>query len=98
MFSRFLVKLLGSQPRTTFHFHPRWKEELVVYGHGGKFILELPMGVYSAYLPTQEVWETKAPEWARDIWPVLKSELEEWCAKNKAEFHIGKTASVFFEE
>ncbi len=39
-----------------FKFQPRWKEELVVTGDGGQFILELPMGVLSAYLPTESAW------------------------------------------
>jgi len=55
MFSRLYTKRFGSKPQTTFQFEPRWKEELVVKGSGGSFVLELPMGVYSAYLPTQEV-------------------------------------------
>lgn len=37
--------------RTAFRFAPRWKEELVVTGPGGAFILDLPMGVLTAVLP-----------------------------------------------
>jgi hypothetical protein len=44
---------------------PRWEEELVVTGTGGSFILELPMGILSAYLPAEHVWKKKAPEWAK---------------------------------
>jgi len=69
-----------------------------VTGSGGSFILELTMGMYSAYLPTQKAWEIRAPEWARDLWPPLKSELEDWCVKNKAEFRINETATVFAEK
>jgi hypothetical protein len=50
-----------------FQFKPRWKEELVVSGPGGSFVLELPMGVLSAYLPTEETWRSKAPAWAADL-------------------------------
>ena len=46
---------------TTFTFQARWKEELVCTGPGGSFILELPMGVLSAYLPTEESWKEKTP-------------------------------------
>jgi len=77
-----------------FSFRPRWKEELVVTGSGGSFVLELPMGVLSAYLPTETEWERRAPEWARMLWPVLKQELEDWCADNKAQFHIDASADV----
>ena len=79
---------------STFEFHPRWKEELVVTGSGGSFILELPMGILSAYLPTEEVWKQKSPLWARELYPTLKSELEEWCKENKANFIIDATAHV----
>jgi hypothetical protein len=50
-----------------FRFQPRWKEELVVSGEGGSFVLELPMGVLSAHLPTEEEWERRAPDWARSL-------------------------------
>ena len=82
----------------TFDFQPRWKEELVVSGPGGSFVLELPMGVYSTYLPTKEAWATKGPEWARSLWSPLKTELGNWCKANGAELHIDATASVSIEE
>jgi hypothetical protein len=77
-----------------FSFQPRWKEELVVTGPGGSFILELPMGSLSAYLPTEQVWHDKAPSWARDLWPVLKAELEQWCRDNDAALRIDETATI----
>lgn len=79
----------------TFQFQPRWKEELVVTGPGGSLGLELPMGVLSAYLPTEVAWRRKAPDWAVDLWPTLKTELEQWCSDNNAEFHIDQTADVY---
>jgi hypothetical protein len=78
----------------TFQFQPRWKEELVVTGPGGKFTLELPMGIFSAYLPTEAVWVRKAPDWAKNLWPVLRDELEAWCQNNNAEFVIDESATV----
>ncbi len=74
-----------------FDFAPRWKEELVVTGPGGSFILELVLAVY---LPTEEVWPTIAPDWAVAFWPELKAELEQWCAANKAGLKIDPTATV----
>ena len=94
MIKSFFNMLFGAPPRTTFLFQPRWKEELVVTGAGGTFALELSMGVYSVCLPTQKVWETQAPEWARDLWPLLKRELEDWCVNNKAVLHIDESAAV----
>jgi hypothetical protein len=79
----------------TFKFQPRWKEELVCTGPGGSFLLELPMGILSAYLPTEAVWLEKAPSWASALWPVLSSELEAWCIENKARFIIDASASVY---
>jgi hypothetical protein len=80
-----------------FKFQPRWKEELVVVGNGGSFVLELPMGILTAYLPTEEVWQESAPIWARALWPDLRAELEDWCKKNDAGFEIDRTATVFPE-
>lgn len=83
----------------TFRFTARWKEELVVVGPGGSFILELPMGALIACLPTEQVWRTVAPNWAIDLWPVLKEELEKWCAANGADLQIDPSAKVspFYE-
>jgi len=78
----------------TFRFKARWKEELVVIGPSGSFILELPMGVLTACLPTEQVWPTVAPDWAIDLWPVLKAELERWCAANGAGLEIDPNATV----
>lgn len=77
-----------------FTFKPRWKEELVCTGPGGQFLLELPMGILSAYLPTEDVWRTIAPEWARALWPDLQDELEQWCKAHNAMFVIDYAAWV----
>lgn len=79
----------------TFRFQPRWKEELVVTGPDGGFLLELPMGILSAYLPTEAAWKRTAPRWASDLWPILKTELEEWCRNNNALLNIDETAHVY---
>lgn len=79
----------------TFRFQPRWKEELVVTGPGGAFVLELSMGILSAYLPTEAVWRRTAPDWASNLWPMLKAELEEWCRCNNALLTIDETAHVY---
>ncbi len=79
-----------------FKFQPRWKEELVCICRDRVFVLELP-GFVSAYLPTEKVWKDVCPTWARDLWPVLKVELEAWCVKNNARFFIDETAGVFFD-
>lgn len=78
-----------------FQFQPRWKEELVVSGSGGSFVLELPMGVLSVYLPTEAEWQHRAPLWAQLLWPALKSELEEWCTENNAQFYIDASAGIY---
>lgn len=78
-----------------FKFQPRWKEELVVLGPQGTFVLELPMGILSAYLPTEDVWTRKAPRQARSLYPELKQELEQWCVANNAKFVIDASAEVY---
>jgi hypothetical protein len=78
-----------------FRFLPRWKEELVVTGPGGQFILDLPMGVFSACLPTQAAWPRKAPSWAHDLWPQVRRELEGWSRENNAQLVIDDFAGVY---
>ena len=80
---------------SVFGFAPRWKEELVVSGPGGSFILELPMGKLTACLPTEEAFRARAPEWARELWPQLRDELQAWCGQNDADFVIDPTAAVW---
>ena len=78
-----------------FEFRAKWKEELVCKGPGGVFVLELPMGILTAYLPTEEAFKSKAPGWAQGLWPQLKEELSQWCVANKAQLVIDPTASVY---
>lgn len=82
-------------PQRTFSFSPRWKEELVVTGPGEAFVLELPMGALSAYLPTEAAWRGRAPPWAVDLWPILRDELEQWCRNNNAGVFLDETARVY---
>jgi hypothetical protein len=89
------MRKTASKSKPVFRFAPRWKEELVVTGPGGSFILELPMGVLTACLPTREAWNRQAPAWALDLWPTLKAELEAWCAANNATLEIDETAQVW---
>jgi hypothetical protein len=58
-------------------------------------VLELPMGVLSAYLPTEKVWRLKAPEWARDLWPELEADLKAWCRANHAAFYVYEFADFY---
>lgn len=78
-----------------FAFMPRWKEELVCTGPGGAFVLDLTMGVLIAYLPTQDVFQAKAPAWAAPLWPMLKQELAQWCLAHGAQLAIDATAGVY---
>jgi len=66
-----------------------------VQGPGGQFVLELPMGVLSAYLPSEKTWAKKSPDWAVDLYPQLRNELQAWCKMNKAELIIDDSAQVF---
>lgn len=78
-----------------FTFQPRWKEELVCTCHLGSFILEMPMGILSVYLPTQVIWQEKAPPWAKDHWVSVHEQLTEWCAQGKIPLYVDGTANVY---
>lgn len=80
----------------TFTFQPRWKEELVCTCPLGGFVLELPMGILSVYLPPENIWCAKVPIWAQNLWTVLREELQEWSAENHVEFVIYEFADVHF--
>jgi hypothetical protein len=83
------------QPPPTFAFAARWREELVCTAAGGSFVLELTMGELSAYLPTEDAWQARAPDWARALWPVLHAELKAWCRQNQARLVLDPGASIF---
>jgi hypothetical protein len=83
------------QPPPTFAFAARWREELVCTAAGGSFILELAMGELTAYLPTQDAWQQRGPEWARPLWPVLHAELAGWCRENNALLVLDPGAAIF---
>jgi hypothetical protein len=78
-----------------FRFQPRWKEELVCTAPRRNPRAGTPDGILSAYLPTEEEWKRRAPEWARGLWQELKSELEEWCQSKDAQFIIDPKAIVY---
>jgi hypothetical protein len=80
-----------------FEFQTRWKEELVVSGFGGVFVLEHTMGVSMIFLPTKEVWQRNAPDWAKHYYAELKDELEFWCKKNNLPLRIESSAWVNFD-
>ena len=78
-----------------FEFEPRWKEELVCSCEFGSFILEMPMGVISVYLPTQPEWEQRAPVWVRPHWEALRTQLSEWCAHYRYPLYVDASAAVY---
>jgi len=78
-----------------FSFHPRWKEELVCSCSLGAFVLEMPMGVTSVYMPTEERWPTVAPEWARPHWKTLHSQLEAWCSAQRIPLYLDNTTQPY---
>lgn len=79
----------------TFRFEAQWKETLACRGPGGSFALELTMGAPGVYLPPKEEWELRGPSWAHAMWPVLKQDLEQWCAKNELPLYIEGGAQVW---
>jgi hypothetical protein len=81
----------------TFTFQPRWKEELVCRSALGTFILEMPMGIVSVYVPTESSWKQRAPAWARNHWDTVYVQLQAWCRANKIPLHIDESAGVYTE-
>ncbi|PBJ81601.1 hypothetical protein CMZ84_15550 [Lysobacteraceae bacterium NML93-0399] len=71
-----------------FQFQPRWKEELVCSYAGGSFVLDMPMGITSVYMPTQAAWPAHAPPGLADKWSLLHEELSAWCASNSIPLYV----------
>lgn len=78
-----------------FSFQSRWKEELVCICRLGKLVLEMPMGVPSVYIPSEQAWQDSAPAWAVPYWQALHLQLAKWCADQGIPLHVDKSASVF---
>lgn len=81
-------------PPQRFTFQPRWKEQLIVTQQAGSFILDMPMGELSVYLPPEGRWKDLAPAWAQDDWLDLKDTLAAWCLDNKVSFCVDRGATV----
>ena len=84
----------GTQSGGAFTFQPRWKEELVCSCPRGSFVLELPMGVATVYLPTAERWPAVAPGWAQEDWTVVQRELARWCLHRQVALCLDANARV----
>jgi hypothetical protein len=78
-------------------FQPRWKEELVCSMDGRQFVLEMPMGVLTVYLPSESKWDADAPEWASHQWERVRDDLVAWCAEQSIPVIIEDSAWVSFE-
>ena len=76
-------------------FRAKWNEELACTGPGGSLVLELTMGVLTAYLPSEDAFRSKAPFRAANLWPQLRDELAQWCFANKAEFVVDPTSRAY---
>jgi elongation factor P hydroxylase len=78
-----------------FTFQPRWKEELLCSCSEGSFVLEMPMGIVSVYLPSQDQWPVKAPSWTKGYWTALQTQLSQWCVENDLPLYIEDSAHVW---
>ena len=84
----------GTRSNGVFTFQPRWKEELVCSCSRGSFVLEMPMGIATVYLPTAERWPAVAPAWAKEDWTVVHRELAAWCRRERIPLRVDATAQV----
>lgn len=78
-----------------FSFQARWKEELIATAEGGSFMLELVGNPPIAYLPTETVWRNRVPDWAKELWPQLHTDLQVWCVGNGVGLAVDETARVY---
>jgi tetratricopeptide (TPR) repeat protein len=78
-----------------FTFQPQWKEMLVCSCSLGTFVLEMPMGIVSVYLPTESSWKSRAPLWAREHWKAVHSQLEAWCRDYGFPLYLDEAAGVY---
>lgn len=79
----------------SFRFEPKWREELVCTCRLGSFSLEMTMGsATEVYLPTEEAWQTRAPEWAKPYWDQLHAQLVGWCGSRYPLF-LSETAPIY---
>ncbi len=83
-----------TQRSGVFTFQPRWKEELVCSCSRGSFVLEMPMGVTTVYLPTAERRPAVAPGWAKEDWIAVHRELAAWCLCKQIPLRVNATAHV----
>ncbi len=80
------------------HFNPRWREELVASSDEGVLILELTMGKYHVYFPSQSKWTESAPEWAKEKWEVYLTETTNWCSQNNIPISVVDNGLVYEEK
>ncbi len=58
-------------------------------GPGGCFAIDHMYGkTPTVYLPSEEDWQGIAPTWGKDLWPILRSELEEWSGRQGIKLEI----------
>ena len=76
-------------------FNTRWKEELVATSKEGSLVFEFTMGKFNVYFPTQDAWQTSAPEWAKQKWTIYLVECKKWCAENNIPITIVDDGIVY---
>lgn len=54
------------------------------------------MGVLTVYFPTLAKWEASAPDWAKDEWERVRTDLADWCEHQKIPLVIEDNAWVSF--
>jgi len=79
-------------------FNPRWREELVATSDEGVLILELTMGKYHVYFPSQRQWLEAVPDWARSKWDLYLTECRNWCAQNNIPISVVENGLVYEEK
>lgn len=63
---------------------------------GRSFIVEITMGSLHVYFPSEAKWQKCAPDWARDQWQRIMTDLEAWCQRENIPLTIADDAWVDF--
>lgn len=63
---------------------------------GKSFSIEMTMGILTVYFPAVAKWEASAPEWAKNEWERVRTELANWCEREKIPLVVEDHAWVSF--
>ena len=79
-------------------FTPKWKEELIGTCEDYSFTIEVTMGEFTAYFPSEQKWKETVPEWAQGERKTILEELKLWGKENNVPVATDDSAWIYFEK